>query len=42
MKVGENYLCTMYDKKFKIQITIVIVVLVHNITLMQPNVPKAT
>ena len=34
----------MYNvrQKFKIQITIAIVVLVHNITLLQPNVPKAT
>ena len=34
----------MYNvkQKFKIQITIAIAVLVYNITLMQPNVPKAT
>ena len=33
----------MYNvrQKFKIQITIAIVVLVYNITLMQPNVLKA-
>ena len=34
----------MYNvrQKFKIQITIAIVVLVYYITLMQPNVPKGT
>ena len=34
----------MYNvkQKFKIQITLVITVLVYNITVMQQNVPKAT